>query len=510
MRGNQQSAKIARNTLGYLLSASLFKLFYFVSFSFMIKYHQDRMWNFKMKKSLLSFHRPLLVAAALALPLHANAAGTYYTGPYQSPQYRYGQSAQPQPAYASSLYQPQPASQFNRNAVRTPAQQPTAGTAKKSTSKEGFYINGGISREVAEWRIDMKKAGSILHYDNLSWNTLDVNAGYNFGMLKLDGGLKYGMQAGDSPMIDDDMTNGGQKIKSLYYDHDKNGSTPDEFLGDIYGQAISVGTTSGGSMLGFNLGLGLMDKLNFGKMKLTPSVGYRHFSHSLKTEKNFGLSMDTGYCLVVDGTDETQCSPLIMVDTEPDGIPDSAVWQGIDNTVVAGDIDLGNTFYFRQGGTSHKYDTSWSGPYLALDADYEINQNNAVSARIELGLPAYTSTGDQPYRSDWAHPKSVEDSAGIGDAYHLGLNADWKTALTDTVMLSIGFSYDYYTVSGATAKTFMNRDFYMSMYQGASPEDIAWLDSIQQACPNFVCSEEGEIDSFYKSMGIRVGIAAKF
>ena len=113
-------------------------------------------------------------------------------------------------------------------------------------------------------------------------------------------------------------------------------------------------------------------------------------------------------------------------------------------------------FSFSQTKTTHEYDTSWSGPYVAVDAYYEINQNNSVNARVEFGLPAYTSTGDQPYRIDWAHPKSVEDSAGIGDAWHMGIAANWLTALTNSVKMSIGFTYDYYNVSGATANTFLN------------------------------------------------------
>ena len=34
--------------------------------------------------------------------------------------------------------------------------------------------------------------------------------------------------------------------------------------------------------------------------------------------------------------------------------------------------------------------------------------------------------------------------------------------------------------------------------------------ALKDECPGWVCTSNGEIESFYKSMGIRVGINAKF
>ena len=118
--------------------------------------------------------------------------------------------------------------------------------------------------------------------------------------------------------------------------------------------------------------------------------------------------MDTTACFEVNG--EVQCDPAIIVHlsdgkqqiiwrediNEPMRIPDNAEW-----------VDTGSTYYYQQPGTSHSYETTWMGPYLALDMVYDINQNNSVNGRIELGLPGYKSVGDQPYRFDWQHPKGV-------------------------------------------------------------------------------------------------------
>ncbi|NMA32568.1 MAG: hypothetical protein GX944_01400 [Alphaproteobacteria bacterium] len=442
-----------------------------------------------MKKSIF-------IISLIVMPFAVNATGTYYTGNYQSPQYRYAQPNSMQHARyqnsgsQNSTWPPYP--------VATNYYQPKSVNTKKTNSVQNkFNISGGLSREVANWQMEMKNSGSILHYDNISWNVLDVNADYNFGMVKLDAGIKYGMQAGESHMIDDDITNGGYYIDTLYYDHDNNPLTEDEILGDVYGKTISAGISEGGNMLGFNIGLSLTDKFNIGKAKLTPSIGYRHFSYTLETNKNNGLSLQSGYCFVVPGSDETQCNPLIMIDEDNDGNIDSVIWD--DYTLPIGEVYFGNTFEFNQPRTSHLYKTSWSGPFVALDLDYEINQYNALNARLEIGLPAYKSIGDQPYRTDWAHPKSIEDSAGIGNAWHIGLGADFLTTITDNVKLSLGFTYDYYSVNNADAKTFLNKNIDLE----SDPE-------LQAQCPNWICTQKGEISSFYKSMGIRIGLNSQF
>ena len=136
--------------------------------------------------------------------------------------------------------------------------------------------------------------------------------------------------------------------------------------------------------------------------------------------------------------------------------------------------------------------------------------------------------GDQPYRFDWAHPKSVEDEAGMFSAFHFGAGFNWTTAITNSVAFSIGLTYDYYTVGGADAKTYLNMNYYNDWYNMIlnsdrwngdedamlNPEDgdptAINIKALEESCPGGVCSTSGEIDSFYKSLGIRVGINAKF
>ncbi len=481
------------------------------------------------------------------VPCAANAAGTYYTGAYQSPQTRYtqrtynpqqtGYATQTRGAYTSGSSYSSIRSNSGMRTGQQPqmnANAPQAAQPKKAatSSKNGFFIDGGLSHEFAQWQFEMKESGSILHYDNVGWNVLDINGGYMFNAgntrMQVNAGFKYGMQSGETTMVDDDITNGGYFI-TQWVDQNKN------VIGEQLGHALSIGKSSGGNMYGFNIGFGLTDFFKVGNVKFTPSVGYRYFKYKLETEKNYGLSVDTAACFKVEGSDEIQCDPIIIFYT-PDGkggYTQAVVWRDkiTDRLPIhqgATEIDTAGTYYYQQPGTSHSYEVEWSGPYVALDMLYEINQNNQVNGHVELGLPAYTAEGDQPYRFDWQHPKSVLDEAGIGSAFHLGMGANWTTAINNRVSLSLGVTYDYYTVSDADAKTYLNGDYYMGIYNALLNSDAYKGDEaamlnpetgsatainikqLQNDCPGWVCSVSGEVESFYKSLGVRVGLQAKF
>lgn len=495
------------------------------------------------------------------IPAVSNAAGTYYNGVYQSPQTRYAQQS-----YASSQqsrnYSQQGVSAYTRNqyanAGYTPVragqnvragQQSVSANQKRNTTAnntaQGLSLGAGISKQTAMWQFEMNNADSILHYDNIDWNVFDVNMAYGFMAgntpMRLTAGFKYGIQGTESTMIDDDITNGGYFITEWGEDTDDDG-TADKVLGNQMGRALSIGTSKDGSMMDFNAALGLTNAFRWGNMKITPSVGWRYLKYSLETHNNHGLAIDTfdgaGGCVTLDG--EVQCDPVLIfydsagnqyLATRSDTNSDGSIDLNDEIEVPSGYqyVNTGGTYYYGQSGISHKYDVEWSGPYLALDMLYDINQNNSVNAFVELGLPSYTATGDQPYRFDWQHPKSVEDTSGIGSAFHLGMGANWSTAISNSVMFSLGVTYDYYSVSGADAQTFLNGNYYMGIYNdllgqwqesGYTESDMLNpktgdpvalnIKQLEADCPGWICTDGGEIDSFYKSLGVRVGINAKF
>lgn len=469
------------------------------------------------------------------MPFTVFAAGTYYNSNYVSPQQRYEN-------YASSTNNYSDA--YNNFLMRRGMKQTTTTTTTTTSRKvknkgdnnkikQGLDINAGLGYEFAQWNFDMTQAGSKLHYDNVNWFTLGANANYyfNFGNTpaQIDFGVEYGFQGADSTMVDDDITNGGYLSSDDQYTIVSGDVTT---IYDNVGHALSVGTTKDGNKVGFYAGVGLTDAFSVGGGKLTPSVGYRYFKYKLETSQNYGMAMDTAACFEVDG--EIQCDPLIsLYGTGTGGTGWYVVWRD-DATVADIPVSLSNvtyvdpmgSYYYQQSGISHSYETTWAGPYVALDLDYPINSNNFANARLELGFPGYTSEGDQPYRYDWSHPKSVEDSADVFAGFHLGFGANWLTALSDAVKLSIGITYDYYSVSGADASTYLNGSYYTELYDyyedvynntsnSTDSRNIAYsvmtaISDLEDECPGWVCKLGSEVDSIYKSLGIRVGLSANF
>lgn len=455
------------------------------------------------------------------VPMVANAAGTYYTGGYQSPQTtRYNSSAFSNTGatratsgvssynqarynaagyntsqynttgYNTSRYGTTYTNRYGQNARVATTQNRTATQAQPVAAPKasnGFHIDAGMSYKTGMWQFEMNNAGSKLHYDNLSWGVLDVNAGYDFNVgnttLTIDAGLEYGMQLGESTMIDDDITNGGFEY-ATWPDSDNSSVTYKEYL-----HSLSIGATKDGDMLGLRAGIGLKDVFALGKIKMTPSIGWRHLNYKLETTNNYGTTIATvdgnNGCVTSGGM--TQCWPAIAFFKVYNGGTDDAYAQytfgkfdyididndenktadvvGIPVDSVNGDyVDVPESLYFHMSDVSHSYDVTWSGPYLAMDMLYDINANNSVTARVELGLPMYTVTADQPYRPEWQHPKSIEDKGDFGSAIHFGAGANWRTALTDNVSLTLGVTYDYYNVSGATANTYLNPTVWQDQY----------------------------------------------
>jgi len=470
------------------------------------------------------------MAVISLIPAVSGAVGTYYNGNlYQNPQQRYSRGGY----YNSYGYgaagrgygQPGYDQQNVQNQLGTQKLQNQKKTVKKTKEKKGFLLDAGITHEMAKWEFDMNNAGSKLHYDNLAWNVLDVQGAYYFGddtKIQINAGFRYGKQFGETSMVDDDISNGALWSVEVM-DIAGNGNE------SVYSgmPAMSVGTSKDGSQMGFNVGFGLTDFFTWGHMKVTPSVGFRYFKHKLVTSNNSGMAIQVLHsdsfpsCIAGYG-DETQCAPFLgftngtMTENADGGysydyvgygrlIPIKVIDNGSgsyyieqwtsadDEDYLAGYIDVnynslyidtGGTYYYEQPGTSHKYETTWMGPYLALDMEYQINENNSIVAGVEFGLPIYKSEGTQPYRYDWQQSPSVKDEGKMGDAYHLGLKMNWMTAITDSMMFDLGFTYDYYKVSGATANTY-------------------WVVGGTQ-------SDNNEINSVYKSMGIRAGVNMQF
>jgi len=487
----------------------------------------------KMKKIFLSM-------SLVALSIASVSANTFFTGQNQSPQtmrtptgpspmampqqqlnpwqhhapaWQQQQQRQPQP----QQWMPgQPGQQRTFQQQQPRQQQP-------AQSEYGFSVSAGLSYQTSSWHFDMNRAGSILEWNNVDWAVVDLGGAYRFNVngmsMAVDIGLRFGTQIGETSMIDDDITNGGNFHFNLCVagvdncpPFLPNGQQNPDHIGSVVQDGMSIGRSSGNSMFGYHIGLSFPGNFQIGNARITPSVGWRHTNFNFTTRNNNGIILTTGLC--EPGTrDEIFCDPYIVFWPDDGGSP-TLIIDGPFGSPVNGEMEVDGSFFFHQPGTSHDYDVTWAGPFVALGIEYQINHNNIIEGRIEIGFPGYDAVGNQPYRIDWRRNDPLRDRAGIFGAMHIGLGANWLTRVSDNIMLSLGMTYDHFTVSDADTTTHLNSQYWLDWREWGVDNNrqdiIDRVDTLMEDCPNWVCRFDSEVNSWYRSFGLRVGLNARF
>ena len=154
----------------------------------------------------------LFIVCTSVFPNFLLAAGTYYNGNYTGLQNRYRQSA----GFQASSYQPGQGRPMNisntgynsfgmrqysngyqrtnnylnsvqagRFGYQNQNSSRSTNNSKNTNDNKKFILNAGLSREMGTWNAEMKEAGSILTYNNISWNVFSANGTYSFELQKI-------------------------------------------------------------------------------------------------------------------------------------------------------------------------------------------------------------------------------------------------------------------------------------------------------------------------------------
>ncbi|MDR0319738.1 MAG: hypothetical protein LBH81_03300 [Rickettsiales bacterium] len=428
----------------------------------------------------------------------ASAAGTYYNyGNYAASQAS-GNIAR-QSSY--SPYQPQSSQQYTpggQSGYQQPGYQMGGRNQapKQSSGAPGLKVSAFAGYESADFGFEMKNTHSEINFNNINWIKFGADAAYMFDAggtkIEVKGGFEVGTQGESGNVTDDDMSRGGIYIGEAYFE-----TAPNVLYGNggvatgfsMTQLVMGVGEQGQGSSLGAFASIGLGNGLKIGdSVVIKPSVGYRYESFKL-----VGQNMMTMAVQALVARDQYDINAMYDV---ADNCPGCQIvlFPGDGNAYFAGWVegfdDYGEPFFLTLAeaayldGTTHEYNVSWSGPFIAADLEIKTAPHSAFTLRAELGLPAYTAEADQPYRSDWSHPVSIRDSAPIFGGMHYGLNMNYSAGVSDTMAVNLGWRWDYYTVDGADAETF---------YAGGGSSKM-----------------NSEVKARYKTSGIRAGLTAKF
>lgn len=355
----------------------------------------------------------------------------------------------------------------------------TNGVAVPAESERRTNIYAGYSRRFADFEF---KTGvnSVLEWDDMVFNEINVGAQHNFSLRNFDM-FVYGQYAYGK------LEHGGL---SMDYDLEPyDSSKPEEGI-----FTISMGNQTGTSNH-FKFGIGAHHVWDIGGWKLSPSIGYEIFKHNLKMSDHyypnpgiylpllttngdyvFGDAEGNYFVLgqgleAPDGLYQVCMSPedIKLVDTSvisggglvplPSGglhITDYNTSMGTTPWGVGpGDcVVIGGDGPVVVEGTTHIYDTTWSGFYVGLEVEKQMTLTDKLRFYVQFGLPKYSSDGTWPMRDDWQQNPSFTDEGSKG-AYSYTAEMEYNMRLSDRLQLALKVDTNLFHVGKIPGKLYI-------------------------------------------------------
>lgn len=331
------------------------------------------------------------------------------------------------------------------------------GIAMPMGSEPATTIYAGYSRRFADFEFETG-VNSVLEWDDMIWNEIRVGARHNFSLRDFDlsvfGEYAYG-----------DMSHGG-----LSMDYDLK---PFDEADPSYGIfTISMGDQSGRSNY-FRFGISAHHIWDIGGWKLSPTFGYEIFKHNLEMSNHYypnpGIYLplmtdkgdyvygdENGYYYTLPVTEEAP-DDWYQVCMSPEDIklvqaPNSG-FNELGNSLATGDYDpamgdipwgvtsgecviIGGDGPVIVDGTTHKYNTTWSGFFVGLEIEKQMTLKDKLRFYMQFGLPKYSSEGIWPNRTDWQQNPSFLDEGSNG-AYSYSAEMEYNYKISDRMQLSL-------------------------------------------------------------------------
>lgn len=331
------------------------------------------------------------------------------------------------------------------------------GIAMPMDAEPATSIYAGYTRRFADFQFETG-VNSILEWDDMVLNEITVGGRHNFSLRNFDlsvyGEYSYG-----------DISHGG-----LSMDYDLK---PFDESDPSYGIfTISMGDLSGRSNH-FRFGLSAHHVWDVAGWKLSPTIGYEIFKHNLEMSDHYYPNPGIYLPLMTDkgdyvfGDENGYYYTLPVGTTAPDdwyqvcmSPEDIKLVQAsgsgfleLGNSLTMGDYDpamgyipwgvdsgecviIGGDGPIVVGGTTHIYNTTWSGFYVGLEIEKQMTLNDKLRMYVQFGLPKYSSEGIWPNRTDWQQNPSFLDE-GDNDAYSYLAEMEYNYKVSDRLQLAL-------------------------------------------------------------------------
>ena len=123
--------------------------------------------------------------------------------------------------------------------------------------------------------------------------------------------------------------------------------------------------------------------------------------------------------------------------------------------VVQGDcIVIGGDGIIRVDGTTHIYNTTWSGFYLGLEIEKQMTLADKLRFYVQVSMPKYSSEGTWPNRDDWQQNPSFLDEGDNG-AFAYEAEMEYSYNLSDRMQLSVKADTNYFHIGKIPGKLYV-------------------------------------------------------
>lgn len=299
---------------------------------------------------------------------------------------------------------------------------------------------------------------SVLEWDDMVFDEIGVGLQHNFSLRSFDMFAYANYTMGF-------MSHGGM---SMDYDLE-----PYDWADPDYGIfTISVGDQTGRTNR-FRVGIGAHHIWDVAGWKISPSFGYEIFNHNLEMSNHLypnpgvflPLMTDKGdyvygdesghYWSLPIGTDAPEDWYQVCMSPEDIKLVQAPVsgFNDLGTALVTGDYDpamgyvpwgvdsgecviIGGDGPVLIEGTTHIYNTTWSGFYIGLEIEKQMTLADKLRFYFQVGLPKYSSEGTWPNRTDWQQNPSFIDEGSNG-AYSYAAEMEYNYRLSDRMQLAI-------------------------------------------------------------------------
>lgn len=335
------------------------------------------------------------------------------------------------------------------------------GIAMPIESEPATSMYAGYSRRFSDFEFETG-VNSILEWDDMIWNEINVGARHNFSLRNFDLSV-YGHYAHG------EMSHGGL---SMDYDLKPFDSAFPEY--GIF--TISTGDQSGKSDY-FRFGISAHHIWDIGGWKLSPTFGYEIFKHNLEMANHYYPNPGVYLPLMTNKGEYVFGDEFGVYYSVPIGVETPENWYQVcmspedikvvtntesgyfDGFAVLGDALITGDYEIAMGdtpwgvgsgecviiggdgpiiveGTTHIYNTTWSGFYVGLEIEKQMTLKDKLRMYFQVGMPKYSSEGIWPNRTDWQQNPSFLDEGSNGSYSYLAeMEYDYK--LSDRLRLSI-------------------------------------------------------------------------